>query len=150
MRGMSYRGVPGGAPTALWVVPVADLGGVARHVLDVAAVGLPRTRLVVLCPPGPLAERLRRAGAAVLVEDLGPEHGLAASVAALRHAVATGTDPVPIVGALAAKIRQLARLAAIGGRRDMNPSDIGMSPWQVKRAREDLAGWSDDALAAGA
>lgn len=50
MRGVSYRGVPGGAPTALWVVPVADLGGVARHVLDVAAVGLPRTRLVVLCP----------------------------------------------------------------------------------------------------
>lgn len=89
MRGMSYRGVPGGAPTALWVVPVADLGGVARHVLDVAAVRLPRTRLVVLCPPGPLAESLRRAGAAVLVEDLGPEHGLAASVAALRHAVAT-------------------------------------------------------------
>ena len=54
---------------------------------------------------------------------------------------------LPIVGALAAKIRQLARLAAIGGRRDMNPSDIGMSPWQVKRAREDLAGWSDDTLA---
>lgn len=82
------------------------------------------------------------------VADAAVVGNVSRAITALRHAVATGTDPVPIVGALAAKIRQLARLAAIGGRRDMNPSDIGMSPWQVKRAREDLAGWSDDALAA--
>ena len=85
----SYRGVPGHAPIALWAVPVADLGGVARHVLDVAAAGLPRTRLVVLCPEGPLVERLRELAVPVLVETFGPDAGLAASVSALRHAVRT-------------------------------------------------------------
>ena len=66
---------------------------------------------------------------------------------ALRHAIATGTDPVPIVAALAMKIRQLARVAALGGRRGMSPKDLGMAPWQVDRARRELSGWSDDALA---
>lgn len=70
--------------TALWVVPVADLGGVARHVLDVARVGLPGWRLVVLCPEGLLAERLRELGSAVIVAPFGPRAGFAASVASLR------------------------------------------------------------------
>ncbi|PKW27086.1 glycosyltransferase family 4 protein [Phycicoccus duodecadis] len=72
---------------ALWVVPVSDLAGVARHVLDVAAVGVPGHRLVVLCPPGPLAERLRDAGAAVSTAPVGPGDGVRESVAAVRHAV---------------------------------------------------------------
>ena len=74
-------------PTALWVVPVADLGGVARHVLDVAEVGLPGWRLVVLCPEGPLAQRLRLAGAAVCATEFGPGAGLTASVNALRRVI---------------------------------------------------------------
>ncbi len=45
------------------------------------------------------------------------------------------------------KIRQLARVAALGGRRGMSPKDLGMAPWQVDRARRELSGWSDDALA---
>lgn len=84
----SYRGVPGHAPIALWAVPVADLGGVARHVLDVARTGIPDTRLVVLCPPGPLATALRDIGIPVLLEDFGPEAGLRSSVRSLHHAVA--------------------------------------------------------------
>ena len=80
---------PAPAPLTLWVVPVADLGGVARHVLDVARVGLPGLRLAVLCPEGPLAERLREQGAAVFTGHLGPDAGLAASVRTLRTAVRT-------------------------------------------------------------
>jgi len=78
-----------GPPTALWVVPVAALGGVARHVLDVAEVGVPGHRLVVQCPPGPLADRLRDVGAAVTTAPVGPEHGIRESVAAVRHLVRT-------------------------------------------------------------
>ena len=63
------------APLTLWVVPVADLGGVARHVLDVARVGLPGLRLAVLYPEGPLAERLREQGAAVFTGAVGPDAG---------------------------------------------------------------------------
>ena len=42
---------------------------------------------------------------------------------------------------------ELARVAAAGGRR-MSPAELGMAPWQVDRARRELQGWSDDALAA--
>lgn len=72
-------------PIALWVVPVGAVGGVGRHVLDVAEVGIPGYRLVVICPPGPLAERLTTLGAAVVTAPVGPEHGIRESVAAVRH-----------------------------------------------------------------
>lgn len=75
------------APTALWVVPVSDLAGVARHVLDVAGAGIPGWRLVVLAPPGALPERLRDLGATVVEVPFGPDHGLRASVASLREVV---------------------------------------------------------------
>ncbi|NHA68786.1 glycosyltransferase [Phycicoccus flavus] len=74
-------------PLALWVLPVSDLGGVARHVLDVAEVGVPGWRLAVLCPPGPLADRLRALGADVRTAPVGPDDGVRASVAAVRRAV---------------------------------------------------------------
>lgn len=79
----------GGPSTALWVVPVPEIGGVARHVLDVAEVGLPGWRLVVLCPEGALAERLRDLGAAVVTGPFGPEAGVVASVRTLRRVVRT-------------------------------------------------------------
>lgn len=80
------------------------------------------------------------------VADAAAAGNVARAVTALRHAIATGTDPVPIVAALAMKIRQLARVAASGGR-NLSPRDLGMAPWQAERARRELAGWSDDALA---
>lgn len=39
-------------------------------------------------------------------------------------------------------------MAALGGRRGVSPKKLGMAPWQVDRARRELSGWSDDALAA--
>lgn len=74
-------------PTALWVVPVSDLGGVARHVLDVARSGIPGWRLVFLTPPGLLPGKLREVGASVVEAPFGPDHGLRSSVTALRDAV---------------------------------------------------------------
>ncbi|GAB2974534.1 glycosyltransferase [Nocardioides montaniterrae] len=73
--------------TALWVVPVSDLAGVARHVLDTVTAGLPGWRLVVLCPPGPLADAVREAGGAVIAEPFGPEAGPRTSARTLRAAV---------------------------------------------------------------
>lgn len=72
-------------PTALWVVPVADLAGVARHVLDVARAGLPGWRLVVTAPEGPLLERLRESGTTVVPLPL--EFGAGAATRALRATV---------------------------------------------------------------
>ncbi len=76
-----------GRPTALWVVPVSALGGVARHVLDTVRAGIPGWRLVVLCPPGPLVDDVRAAGGAVTVMPFGPDHGLRASSRSLRRTV---------------------------------------------------------------
>ncbi|WP_371029227.1 glycosyltransferase [Pseudoclavibacter sp. JSM 162008] len=73
-------------PIALWVVPVSGLGGVARHVLDVAGAGLPGYELVVLSPEGPLAAELRDRGARVAVGKFGPDFGVLASIRTLRTA----------------------------------------------------------------
>lgn len=76
-------------PTALWAIPVGELGGVARHVLDVARVGLPGWRLVVLAPEGPLADRLRTLGTAVVTGPFGPAAGAVASARTLHATVRT-------------------------------------------------------------
>ena len=65
---------------------------------------------------------------------------------ALRHALASGADPVPMVAAIAMKLRTMARVAghrepsrALAGR-------LGLKDWQVDRARRDLSGWSEASL----
>ncbi|MFB7843198.1 glycosyltransferase [Microbacterium sp. NPDC056052] len=73
--------------TALWVVPVAEIGGVARHVLDATRAGIPGWTVAVLCPDGPLAARLREQGTAVITGAFGPAAGAVASGRTLRAAV---------------------------------------------------------------
>lgn len=70
------------------------------------------------------------------------------AVALLRHALATGADPVPIVAALAMKLRGLAKVGAMRGRGGASTKDLGMAPWQVDRARRELSGWTPEGLAA--
>jgi DNA polymerase III subunit delta len=65
---------------------------------------------------------------------------------ALRHALASGADPVPLVAAVASKLRTMARVA---GSRESSPAlaaRLGLKDWQVDRARRDLAGWSESTL----
>ncbi|MBD5787913.1 DNA polymerase III subunit delta [Cellulosimicrobium terreum] len=69
------------------------------------------------------------------------------AVALLRHALATGADPVPLVAALAMKLRALAKVGAARGRGGATAKDLGMAPWQVDRARRELAGWTPEGLA---
>ncbi len=76
-------------PLALWVVPVSNLAGVARHTLDALGAGLPGWRAVVLCPPGDLVGELVRLDIPVVAANFGPDAGLAASVRSLRHTVRT-------------------------------------------------------------
>lgn len=65
----------------------------------------------------------------------------------LRHALASGADPVPMVAAVASKMRTMARLAGVRGGSGQLASQYGMAPWQVDRAKRDLQGWSDAGLA---
>ena len=73
--------------TALWVVPVPDFGGVARHVLDVARTGIPGYRLVVCAPEGKLTERLRELNVPVHAVPFGPSCGFRTSFASLAHVI---------------------------------------------------------------
>ena len=65
----------------------------------------------------------------------------------LRHAVAVGVDPVPIVAVLAGQLRQLAKVGGAGrGRSGDVARELGMAPWQVDKARRALRGWSGPVL----
>jgi DNA polymerase-3 subunit delta len=70
----------------------------------------------------------------------------AAAVTLARHAMATGTPAVPLVAALAAKLRTLAKVGAMRGR-GLSASQVGLAPWQVQRAERELRGWTPEALA---
>ncbi len=65
----------------------------------------------------------------------------------LRHAIATGVDPVPIVAVIAAQLRQLVRVGAAGrGSKEAVAKALGLAPWQVERARRAVSHWDPAAL----
>lgn len=64
----------------------------------------------------------------------------------LRHALASGADPVPMVAAFAAKLRTMAKVSGTRGSSGQLASQLGLAPWQVDRARRDLQGWDDGGL----
>ncbi|EWT03453.1 DNA-binding protein [Intrasporangium oryzae NRRL B-24470] len=66
----------------------------------------------------------------------------------LRHAIATGVDPVPIVAVLAAQLRQLIKVGSAGrGSSAQLARSLGMAPWQVDKARRSIGHWSAEGLA---
>lgn len=65
----------------------------------------------------------------------------------LRHALASGSDPVPMVAAFATKVRTMAKLAGARGSSNDLARQFGLQAWQVDRARRDLQGWTDEGLA---
>lgn len=64
----------------------------------------------------------------------------------LRHALASGADPVPLVAAIAMKLRTMARVAGSRESSSALAARIGMKDWQVDRARRDLTGWNEATL----
>ncbi|GAB3153700.1 DNA polymerase III subunit delta [Microbacterium neimengense] len=65
---------------------------------------------------------------------------------ALRQALDSGADPVPMVAAIAMKLRTMARVAGTREPSRQLATRLGMKDWQVDRARRDLSGWTQDAL----
>ena len=67
----------------------------------------------------------------------------------LRHALATGADPVPVNAAFAAGLRTLAKVGGVprGVSSDDAARDLGLAPFQVKKARGQLGGWTPDGVA---
>ena len=71
----------------------------------------------------------------------------AKALSAFRHALETGVDPVPMVAAIASKLRTLAKVAGARGSAQSIARDLGMQPWLVEQAQRDIRGWTPQSLA---
>ena len=83
------------------------------------------------------------------VADKACEGSLPEALEQLRWALATGTSPVLITSALASGLRTLGLVGSVG--RGLSPNalaaDLGMPPWKIDKARQQLRGWTADGLA---
>src|ERR1700722_3209603 len=83
------------------------------------------------------------------VADRACEGNLTAALEQLRWALATGTAPVLISSALASGLRTLGLVGSVG--RGLSPNalaaDLGMPPWRIDKARQQLRGWNSAGLA---
>ncbi len=83
------------------------------------------------------------------VADKACEGNLADALEQLRWALATGTAPVLISSALASGLRTLGLVGSVG--RGLSPNalaaDLGMPPWKIDKARQQLRGWTADGIA---
>lgn len=68
------------------------------------------------------------------------------ALVALRHALASGADPVPLVAAIASKLRTMARVAGHRESSSALAGRLGLKDWQVDRAKRDLTGWNETTL----
>jgi len=68
----------------------------------------------------------------------------------LRQALESGVDPVLITSALASSIRTLAKVsgAGRGGRSFEVAQSLALPPWQIDKARRQLAAWTPATLSA--
>jgi DNA polymerase-3 subunit delta len=65
----------------------------------------------------------------------------------LRHAIAAGDSPVPIVAVLAMQLRQMVKVASAGhGPSGQLARSLAMAPWQVDQARRKLSGWDPEGV----
>ncbi len=82
------------------------------------------------------------------VADKACEGNLAEALEQLRWALATGTSPVLITSALASGLRTLALVGSAG--RGPSPgalaADLGVPPWKIDKARQQLRGWTAEGL----
>lgn len=84
---------------------------------------------------------------AFAVADAAIAGHLGEALGLLRHALASGSDPVPMVAAFAMKIRTMAKLAGARGSSNELAKRFGLQGWQIDRARRDLQGWTDEGVA---
>jgi DNA polymerase-3 subunit delta len=81
------------------------------------------------------------------VADAAVAGDVAGALEALRWALHTGVDPVPIADALADGVRTVARVASAGrGSAYQLASSLGMPAWKIEKAQRMARGWSPEGL----
>ncbi|MGH8791284.1 MAG: DNA polymerase III subunit delta [Stackebrandtia sp.] len=80
------------------------------------------------------------------VADAAVTGDTAAALGGLRWALSVGLDPVPLADALAAGVRNVAKVAGARGSGYQLASSLGMAPWQVEKAQQQSRGWTAEGL----
>lgn len=71
---------------------------------------------------------------------------VADALSLVRAGFDTGLNPVPIVAAIAMKLRMMAKVAGLAGTDAQLASQVGGAPWQIGQARRDLRGFTEPQL----
>jgi len=84
------------------------------------------------------------------VADATLDGNLPIALVTLRSALETGTDPVMVTSAIASSLRNLAKVSGAnrGTKSFELAGELGMAPWQIDKARRQLAGWTPRGIAA--
>ena len=84
------------------------------------------------------------------VADATLDGDLPTALVCLRSALETGTDPVMVTSAIASSLRNLAKVSGTnrGAKSFELAGELGMAPWQIDKARRQLAGWTPRGIAA--
>lgn len=83
------------------------------------------------------------------VADATLDGDLPTALVCLRSALETGTDPVMVTSAIASSLRNLAKVSGTnrGAKSFELAGELGMAPWQIDKARRQLAGWTPRSIA---
>ncbi len=83
------------------------------------------------------------------VADATLDGDLPTALVCLRSALETGTDPVMVTSAIASSLRNLAKVSGTnrGAKSFELAGELGMAPWQIDKARRQLAGWTPRGIA---
>jgi DNA polymerase-3 subunit delta len=80
------------------------------------------------------------------VADMAIDGNRAEALRLLRHAIQSGVDPVPLIAAFAAKLRQLAKVGGYTGSPSNAAKELGMPPWMIDKSRSALRKWTGPTL----
>ncbi|KAB7787991.1 DNA polymerase III subunit delta [Bifidobacterium cebidarum] len=79
------------------------------------------------------------------VADKAMEGRTAQAIVMMRSAVEQGTDPIALIGALAMKLRTLAKAAAVKSG-TISQAEAKTNPWVLRNATKQLGGWTSAGL----
>ncbi len=72
-------------------------------------------------------------------------HG-AQAVIMMRSAISQGTEPIALIGALAMKLRSMAKASAVRAG-TITQAESNMAPWMLRNASKQLPGWTSAGMA---
>ena len=80
------------------------------------------------------------------VADTAIAGNVANAIIDMRAAVEQGTDPIALIGALALKLRTLAKASAVRSG-FITQAEAKINPWVLNNAKRQLSGWTSDGMA---